>query len=744
MQRKIRRDEAVEELVSRTNETLRKLPPEKHKILKNWFDRVGDKLTDWSTTLVQVRTVANLLDGGPLGPWHDYLFSRSAEAQTAELDMNGEVLVNVGDAIEKYVEENPGRMTDMIDTALVPVGRLTRYEVISIAFNVGNESNFDKLIRGRRWQGREQEVITLLKKLDAKDLKFVQNTWNTLESIYPKLAELEKRVSGVEPEKIERRPLTLTLNSGETITLEGGYFPLKYDPDLSEAGRKQETGPMAGLVEEGYAPATTPRSHAKKRTGYAGPILLDFGYVLQRHLRGIIKDITHREFLIDALALLRDQRIKDAIKEHVGKEYTGVLHKWLKGIASDGAVSSTDGLNALDSLVESSRGRVSTVAMGYKISTMLSQLAGLPNVIEYMGKHYGAAGLRELASSFATFYSNPVRNMSHTNENSILHEIETKSGEMRHRWQNIDRDWRQRLSELSNLDIIRTTKFGINKDKIELLATKAMWDGMVFAERLITGPAWRAAYNMALKEDATEQQAIHAGNDVVLASQGGAGPKDLSAIQRQRGLMRAFTMFFTPFDAQFSRLWLIKREMGQQVGVAAKMKYAPEMVMRVMLVTALPLIMADAITGRMSKECQGKEGGEFAECLIKWASIKALFSPAVTIPLLRDVAQSAEMYVTRGQIRDARFSPVFDMFSKIGKTTLYAGEAAFGDRTFEDDLFFDIFETSGYLTGLPTGQARISLEYMYDLMTDEPGADPKTPLDVMSGLAFRRPPERRE
>ena len=418
--------------------------------------------------------------------------------------------------------------------------------------------------------------------------------------------------------------------------------------------------------------------------------------------------------------------------------------KWLKGIANDGAVTSTDGLNALGRLVESSRGRISTVAMGWKISTMLAQLGGLPNIIEYMAKTYGSAGLIELGRAFIKFYSHPVRNMSHKNEKSLLREIENQSGEMKHRWENIDRDWRQRLSELSNLDVVRTTHAGKRIKKIELLATRSMWDGMVFMERLLTGPTWVAAYNMAQKEDATPEQARHAADDAVISSQGSAGPKDLSAIQRERGLMRAFTMFYTPFAAQFSRLWLIKREMGQKVGMAEKAKFLPEVVMRTMLVAALPLIVSDMLTGRLAKECGEKKGEDFRKCLAKWIGIKTLIGPASTVPLLRDVVGAFEMYLNKGMVRDARFSPVFDMFSKLARTAIYTGEAAFGDRTFEDDLFFDIFETSGYLTGLPTGQARITLEYLYDLMTNEPNTPKDNPLDFLSGIAFRRKPERRE
>src|SRR3990167_9523472 len=330
-------------LVGRAEESLRKLPPEKHRILKNMLDRMGDKLTSWDTSLVQVRAIVNLLDDGPVGPWNDYFLNRASEAQTDEQKINADILVKIDEAIEKYVEHNSGRMTDMFQTRLVPTGAMSRYELMSMVFNMGNESSFDKLIRGRQWEGRETEVMSLLHNLDSRDARFIQDTWNTVGSLWSAIAELEKRVSGVEPERVTSRSFTFTTADGVAMEMEGGYFPLKYDPRFAEAGRKQEQGQ---LNEGGYIPATTPRGHTKKRTGYAGPILFDFGHVLQRHLRGVIKDVTHREFINDARSLLKDSRIKDVIRERIGWAYVGTMQKWLHGIVNDGSAVSTHGLDS--------------------------------------------------------------------------------------------------------------------------------------------------------------------------------------------------------------------------------------------------------------------------------------------------------------------------------------------------------------------------------------------------------------
>ena len=91
----------------------------------------------------------------------------------------------------------------------------------------------------------------------------------------------------------------------------------------------------------------------------------------------------------------------------------------------------------------------------------------------------------------------------------------------------------------------------------------------------------------------------------------------------------------------------------------------------------------------------------------------------------------------KGKGGDARFSPVLDAFSRIAKTVQKDAEAAIGDRPFDNDLFFDNLETSGYVLGLPTSQARITLEYSCSILLsgDE---RPESSGAFLRDLMFRR------
>jgi hypothetical protein len=74
--------------------------------------------------------------------------------------------------------------------------------------------------------------------------------------------------------------------------------------------------------------------------------------------------------------------------------------------------------------------------------------------------------------------------------------------------------------------------------------------------------------------------------------------------------------------------------------------------------------------------------------------------------------------------------------SKVAKAAIGAGKATFGDDDWTDELGWDIFESSGYILGLPTGQPAITGEYLTDLLTDE--EEPDGAGNFLHELLFRR------
>jgi hypothetical protein len=710
---------AVSEMVGQAVKlTSVKKAPE--KILRTIIDRIKERFIRYDSSAVPIESLIEILDGGATGPWHDYIFNPSSEAQSTEYDLTREITEKVVKLTEKYMDDSGQDIKDLIQTRL-QAEPMSRYRLMSIIFNMGTESSEDKMIRGEEQRGNRWTHESLLAagaNLSERDLKYIQDVWNVLNSLWPKVEEIEKRVSGVAAPKLAPRPFTVTTNDGKTIKIDGGYYPLKYDPELSEVGKKQETGVLAGLVEEGYTPATTPGSHRKARTGFAAPLLFDFGAITQRHLAGVIKDISHREFLIDASKLLRDPRIRKVLQEKLGTKYEELFRPWLKSIASDGVAEPV--LSDFGRFIEGARSNVTTVALGYKFTTMLAQIAGLPNAFEYIQERYGA---KYFFNAWAQFMSDPIGTYKFVTEHS---------GEMRGRWKSLDRDARYNMRD--SLDVQdgprgRLVKF---KKAVE----RGQYAGINIMDRFISVPTWLAAYTAAMEKAAagapiTEQQAEHAGDAAVRRSQGAGGAKDLSAVQRERGAARIFTMFMTPFIAQYGRMHNLTRGLRES---KSKLKGAPGFALRIALITLIPAVISEFLTGRAKED-------ETPEEKAKRYARRAGFSLAAPLPYLRTVADVAEKAIERDGVRDVRVSPVIDAFEKTAKTGWELGvDVPFGDKELDDNLVFDAFEGAGYLTGTPTAQPRITLEYLYDLLTGD--ASPDGPGQLMHDLLFRRPRER--
>ena len=226
-----------------------------------------------------------------------------------------------------------------------------------------------------------------------------------------------------------------------------------------------------------------------------------------------------------------------------------------------------------------------------------------------------------------------------------------------------------------------------------------------------------------------ESRAIHAGDAAVRRSQGAGAAKDLNKFQAARGFVRAFSLFYTPFAAMYGQNRDVVRGLRKH-GIA----YTPQAVMRLALVNALPALIADTLAGRLGQAC---DEGDMV-CYAKAAGTKAVFSPAATIPLLRDVANAMESRLEGGKATDVRWSPIIAAYESIEKAARHGMQAIAGDIPMDDKVAFDAFEALGYATGLPTVQPRITLEYLWDFAQGD--ASPENPGQFLHGLIFKRKP----
>lgn len=655
----------------------------------------GEKVTklaqQFDASLIKMEQLIEWLDGGPTGPWHDYFWNPAADAQAAEYDATKTITAKIAAAVTNIPAAIRQRMLETVKIAGIE-NVVTRKDLLGVALNVGNQGNYDKLLKGMGWTAEQVQAMT--EQLTAEEWRFVQGIWDTLESLWPEIAALQKRITGLEPEKVDARPIT-----NQHGTFRGGYYPIMYSAVLSDQGQLQLASNIGGLLEDSYTRATIPSGHRKARVeGFARPFDLDLDR-LPNHIAGVVKDLTHREWLMDANWIANDPEIRAVLQRHLGDALTTRLGEWVKQVVNDRNSNSLASLGIWKRAVEHLRYNSMIVSMGFKASTLLSQLAGVAPAIEVIGgkDHDGAQW-------FAKGVGEVLRRPQ-----SSYDFMTAKSGEMRHRLQTRDRDLRDNLRRLEGRTDLRA-----QIQEVSMLA-------IGYAELMVSMPSWFGAYYKALAQGMDDETAVRMGDRAVRLGQGAGGAKDLASVAaRNESLLRLMTMFYTPFSALYGRL----RAIGHDVGGLGDVPGAAFRLFWVVLVAAT---LGELASGH------GPDDEKDEDWLAWW--LKAVGSyPFLSVPLLRDVANAITSEY------GYQFSPITQALKSPVTAAQSAVKVWEGDKEFSD-FAEKALKAMSYLVGLPTGQLTITGTYLYDLYTGT--AHPDNIFEFAKGMLYRRTKEER-
>lgn len=635
-------------------------------------EKAGDQVSRLDAMLLKMEQVVEWLDGGNVnGPWHTYIWNPISEAQNAEYDLTRKLTERLATSLEAMPKE---RRMAMLDTFEIPgMGKVTRKYLLSIAMNMGNQGNIDKMMRGMGW-----DMATIergLAKLDDADWTFVQETWDTINSVWPDIAALEKRMTGIEPPKVEAQPYEVRDEQGNlTRTLAGGYYPLVYDPRLSEQGAKQESGNLGQLFEEGYVRATTPKGHTQARMeGFAAPMLLDFEQVITQHMAKVVKDLTHREAIVQANKILTNRDIRNVLQETMGPAYEKQMLPWLRSVVNDRNGGSAQGLSDFSRWMMTARANVVAATMGFKATTMIAQITGISQSLDKVKGRY-------LSQAVLDYLRHPV---------ALTRQVRELSGEMRNRSNTLDRDIRDQLRNLTG----QTSGYA----QVQRFA----FHGIAIMDTMVTVPTWLGAYRQAIAEGASEETAILEADAAVRMTQGAGGAKDLAAIQRNNELAKSVTMFYSYFSVLYNRM----RDMGRDV---QEIRDMPRFLSRMMFTVMVPAVLGELILGR---------GPDDDEDPAAWTIRKVLLYPMMSVPVLRDVVSSIDSGF------DYRFSPLASVFDKIGKAATATGKMIEGDMEW-GEYSVKVGETMGYVFGVAgTAQMAATGKYLWRVSEGEENPD---------------------
>ena len=477
--------------------------------------------------------------------------------------------------------------------------------------------------------------------------------------------------------------------SGTTLKkVEGDYFPLVFDRKLSWiADRNATEKELRDFFQSIYTLPSVKTGSTIERVGGKLPPKLKFSVIFEK-LAEINHYITHAEAVRDVQKILADPRVRAAIEGAPsgigGPEAYREMMTWLQDVARQ----RSDPISAVESMVKTVRINTSVVAMGWKFSTAAVQFLGATNTIYKVG-----AG--EFTKALAEFY---------TNREAMVEKIKGMSPELSGRSKVFDRELRDAYNRIG-LDQFRGSQ--AMKDSFFSLIS--------LMDMAVAYPTWLSAYNKGMKDFAGEEsKAIEYADMTTRMTQGTALVKDLAGIQRGPELKKILSLFYTFFSAYhqlMSDAWL-KFKFDKTAGNFADFLKAW------WWLTILP-----ATIDYMMKEREVPGPGEF---------IKNFLQMRLTAyPVVRDIMGAVLTDY------DYQFSPVAragEVFGRFAKQTV---KAITPDEDVEWDKVLRYgLESAGYMFGLPTGQAVVTMQGLIDLRNGETS-------DV-SRLLFRAPREENE
>jgi hypothetical protein len=566
--------------------------------------------------MTKIPYLCSWLDGNErVGLSHQILMQPLNDAYSKELALWKTVGNDVLKALESRSAEDRKRHATKIFIKEIQDekndGNLFGSQILAVALNTGNESNLRKMLLGEGWANPDDDTTismnnpqlkAVLKHMTKSDWDLVQLLWDKMEELYPQLAEVHRRTTGLTPQKIEATKITTPF--GE---YRGGYYPVKYDParsfksELNEEKLNAQTESM--FATSGSIQASVNASATNERTKYYAPINLNLD-VIPNHFQETIHYITHHDAVREINKLLRNPSVAEAIKGVVGPEEYAQLRPWLNDVAKDGREAPAKMF--WDAVLQRLRFGVTLGSMGFKVSTAIMQLSGLSNTV-------AEVGIKNVYKSLRTILGSPKTMQSaweFASENSKI---------LKYRTQTMDREIKNALNQLSGKNGMLAA--------VQELSMKHIAYTQTFAADL---PSWYAAYIKKMDETGDEQKAYQYADWVVENIQGSGATKDMARIMRgQSEAGKMFTMFMTFFSA----LWNMERDLVK--GIRNKTYSVTTVGAKVAFLFTLPVLFEMLVRGEFGGD------DEDDETLLQKTLTKTALFPFQSIPFARDMINGA-------------------------------------------------------------------------------------------------------
>ena len=558
---------------------------------------------------------------------------------------------------------------------------LTHEQRIMFAMNWGNAGNRQRLLDGGLEGTRsisQEDAASILDTITKEEWDFIQGVWDYIATYKPLVAEQELKLTGREPAWIEPTPIETKFG-----TYAGGYFPAKYDAQMSTRSESLEAAADLSMAMKGafnIASARDGYTKARADAVKGRPILLSFD-TITRHVHEVTHRLAWQEWLTDATRVLK--ALDGDIREKLGGEALQEMHQQIRDIANgDAPITGTT-----DIMLSRIRNGTSIVGMGYRVSTALLQPSGIFQTWARMGFAATSNGVK-------TVVSDPEKTHAWVMENSSM---------MRNRAKTLNRE----VNEIVNK--VRTGG--------KIAAVQASYFFMITKmQMLIDLPTYVGAYEKALadmeyekagSEDerkAIETKAHSFAGQTVIDTQTGGEIKDLAGVQKGGQGQKLFTNFYSYFSA----LYNLNVENYRTKKLTDPTEFA-DFVATAILLNVMPVIYSVILKNILKGECDWSD----TECLLQRyqsEQIGGIFGMMIgvrDIGVAVDVATGGNAYGYSGPPSLRFFKDIYSFGQQAGQ-----GEADLA-------LFKALNNAGGALLHYPSGQINTTIDGMIAIENGE-------------------------
>ena len=628
------------------------------RMYQNYEEHIGEQdggkeAHAYMVQLLKPETMLKVI-GGKSGAIVDYLYNTLFDAQekkTEALEKNAKRLEVI---IGQYYTQKERRKAwgKKIGITLTDGTELTKENVLSMALNWGNEGNRSRLVAGlsTKTPYTEKDVEEIFAKtMTKKDWAFVQEIWDYLNEHGDAVNEVVEKSAGTPMKRVVPDEFTIEASTGELLTIRGGYYPIRYDPKRSERAADQELATVAESVGGAMAFGSGMGSTKNRANGAPLGRPLDLSLdVMYRHIDQQIHIATMRLACRDVYKLLNHSAVKEPILQTLGKDAYDSLKRWVENTWQEPMNNNL----YIETKAEEWRANTVTAIMAFRVSTALLNASNIMPMADRLGTVNAIQAMLQ-------YLRHPQR---------IRQFVLNDSAFMRNRAHNMDRDLNTKGKDI----------FGGKNSVRKCLIKYGTWL-MEETDMLCSVPTYywtyQGRYNKEVADGTDEiiarERAHREAHEAVRSIFGSADSIDRSAVQRsQSGLVKAFTPFFSFFNAQMNAVWekyyAGRYDKHKSSFVERYSGFVRSYLFRFVAMAAIETMIRQSLEAVSAGSGDKKDKDEWYKKFLKQWAANSLGSVASGFPVINMVGEIAQGMIT-GKLQQGRNSGV--VFAAVGRLT---------------------------------------------------------------------------